>query len=128
MRLILIIVASSFFLFSCQKEKEVNLLKNKWQYISVNDPIIFHDTTYWAFDDSKVYVIKEAANVVDTMLWGDYYLKNNMMVITGISTTMVGGEYFKGNFQLLKLDENQLILVRKEAGDGLIYHEFVKSN
>ena len=128
MRLILIIVAYYFFLFSCQKEKEVNLLKNKWQYISVTDPIIFHDTTYWAFDDSKVFVIKEAANIVDTMLWGDYYLKNNMMVITGINTTMVGGEYFKGNFQLLKLDENQLILVRKEAGDGLIYHEFVKSN
>ncbi|MFZ9848179.1 MAG: hypothetical protein ACO3EE_08535 [Flavobacteriales bacterium] len=104
---------------------------NKWKYISVTKPVIFQPTTYWSFNESTVFVTDSAT--ADTVLFGDYFLKNNMMVISGASTTMKGGELFKGNFQVLELKDSTLILVRKEyipdtINDGLIYHEFVKAN
>jgi hypothetical protein len=49
------------------------------------------------------------------------------MIISGANSTMKGGELFKGNFQVLQLNDSIMILVRKEDGDGLIYHEFVKA-
>jgi hypothetical protein len=88
--------------------------------------VIFQPTTYWSFNESSVFVSDSATS--DTVLYGDYLLKNNIMIISGANTTMKGGELFKGNFQVLQLNDSIMILARKEAGDGLLYHEFVKAN
>ncbi len=127
-RFLLAIAFSILILFSCQKEKVEKKLQHKWKYISVREPVIFFPTTYWSFEESKVYVIQEDSVSVDTTLWGDYTLKNNFMMISGVNSTIKGGELFKGNFQMLQLNDSLMVLVRKEHGDGLIYHEFVKAN
>jgi hypothetical protein len=124
-RLFLVITVSIFLLFSCQKENLENKLMHKWKYISVTKPVIFQPTTYWSFNESSVFVTDSAT--ADTVLFGDYFLKNNFMIISGANSTMKGGELFKGNFQVLQLNDSIMILVRKEDGDGLIYHEFVKA-
>jgi hypothetical protein len=128
-RFLVIIAFSVLFLVSCQKDQVQKKLMHKWKYISVHEPILFQPTAYWAFDENRAYVIDSATN--DTSLWGDYTIKNNFVIITGANATMKGGELFKGNFQILELKENTLILARKEyipdvINDGLIYHEFVK--
>jgi len=124
-RLFLVITVSIFLLFSCQKENLENKLMHKWKYISVTKQVIFQPTTYWSFNESSVFVTDSAT--ADTVLFGDYFLKNNFMIISGANSTMKGGELFKGNFQVLQLNDSIMILVRKEDGDGLIYHEFVKA-
>ncbi len=98
---------------------------HRWKYVSVTKPVIFQPTTYWTFNESSVFVIDSATT--DTVLYGNYFLKNSFMIISGSNSAMSGGELFKGNFQVLQLNDSIMILVRNEGG-GLIYYEFIKAN
>jgi hypothetical protein len=124
-RIFITIAFSIFLLFSCQKEKLENKLMHRWKYVSVTKPVIFQPTTYWTFNKSSVFVIDSATT--DTVLYGNYFLKNSFMIISGANSAMSGGELFKGNFQVLQLNDSIMILVRNEGG-GLIYYEFIKAN
>ncbi len=119
-----IVFLFSLILCSCQREHK-NKIMGEWQYVSVTKPALFDDTSYWRFDEDSVYCIVRNGLQIDTTLWGKYTLKNNAIIISGPNTTKVGGEYFKGNFDILELNNDQMILVRQE--DGMLYYEFVKS-
>jgi len=101
---------------------------HKWKYVSITDPVLFQPTTYWVFDENKAYLTRDDGTTYDTLKFGDYALKNNVLIISGPNTDLGTNQLFMGNFQIMRINNNELILARREDGDGLMYHEFVKAD
>lgn len=105
---------------------------HRWQFLyttdsaNINPP--FPKQAFWSFDQNKAYVSVVKGNVTDTILWGDYTLKNRVIIISGPNTHMTGGELFMGNFQIMRVNDSELVLARREDEDGLLYFEFVKAD
>jgi hypothetical protein len=108
-------------LSSCQVNRE-NLIIGRWNKIDVvSDEVPFYET--WSFDRSADFFwIRETNGVQDTIITGQYILKNNILTITG-STNI---PYFMGDWDINSIDENHMTLILQ--GAGLEYFEFAKED
>ena len=114
-------IALIVLLSSCEIDRESRIIGrwNKIDIVSDNSP--FYDT--WSFDNTgDCFMIRETNGVQDTIITGQYILKNNILTITG--STIV--PYFMGDWDINSIDENHMTLILQ--GAGLEYFEFAKED
>jgi len=108
--------------FSCEQLTQKKL-EGKWEMLTVPNPGYEED---WTFTATTLVITRtntgdSTANFTDS---GTYTIHNNTITTTGEGLASSGVEYYRGDFQINRLTNSQLILIRDDQ--GLQYYEFVK--
>ena len=111
-------------LSSCQVNRE-NLIIGRWNKIDVvSDEVPFYET--WSFDRSADFFwIRETNGVQDTLIEGQYLIKNDILTITG-EAIAPSKRYYLGDWAINSLDDEQMTLILQV--NGLEYFEFAKED
>ena len=114
-------IALIVLLSSCEVDRE-NLILGRWNKIDlVSNVVPFYDT--WSFDKSgDCFLIRETNGVQDTIVEGQYLIKNDILTITGESIV----PSYMGDWVINSLQKDQMTLILQAS--GLEYFEFAKED
>ena len=117
-------IALIVLLSSCEVDRE-NLILGRWNKIDlVSNVVPFYDT--WSFDKSADFFwIRETNGVQDTLIEGQYLIKNDILTISG-EAIAPSKRYYLGYWAINSLDDEQMTLILQAS--GLEYFEFAKED
>jgi hypothetical protein len=106
---------------SCAKETQQKLV-GKWKMFVV--PAKQYNEI-WTFTETSVSRSYEFPDSTIVQNSGDYEMTGSKSFnISGANATMVGVEYFKGDWKIKDIDSKGLVIYRQDI--GTVYYEFEK--
>lgn len=124
---VLALVALAVTISGCGKAATENKLIGRWTRINVDNLADTSRTEDWEFLGAPVVRIYYSHNLSDTnFVEGTYMMKNSKeFTVSGTSEDGWPSDA-NGNWRIVKLKKNSLIVVRDEGGHGLTFREFKK--
>jgi hypothetical protein len=106
---------------SCAKETQQKLV-GKWKMYVVPAKVY---NEIWTFTDTDVSRAYEYPDSTVVMQRGVYEMNGSKgFTISGANSTMVGVEYFKGDWTIKDIDALGMVIFRQDI--GTVYNEFEK--
>lgn len=123
--LIMIWIIPLLILSSCTKDR-FELLKGRWEVVNVediNDPYIYE----WEFNNGEVIMYRKLKIHPDQLSETDrgFYTLDNHPINPRLQISNTSQQVINDNWDILKLDEEQLIIQLEIVG-GILYKEFIK--
>lgn len=119
-------VSIILLIYSCQ-DKQEDRMKQSWKLVKIDRNTFVDYHQVWDFDGTNMYIIdiNDTSGVTDTIDYGSYSLD------AGLSKTMMeikdcAHEELNGNWEILTLNEDILIMLNDPPGSVWNYREFVK--
>lgn len=110
---------------SCTKMKEDKIAET-WRLVKVDvDSTVTH-YELWQFDGQQIYMLSRPSGgtTLDTLQHADYSVKAGLSK-TIITVTNCGNAYFNGDWDVLTLNKDILVILNRTDGE-FIYREFIR--